>query len=76
MYCNSFDIDVLSAKCRVQGFTACLRQRVSVFLFTERAIPFDQLMFEHLHKWGQRRQEVKFYLRHEESLIANFSQGA
>jgi len=76
MYCIIFDIDILSAKCRVQGFTACLRQRVFVFLFTERAIPSDQLMFEHLHKWGQRRQEVKFYLRHEESLIANFSQGA
>jgi len=33
MYCIIFDIDILSAKCRVQGFTACLRQRVFVFLF-------------------------------------------
>uniref|UniRef100_A0A8C1G9N7 Protein phosphatase 1, regulatory subunit 13Ba n=1 Tax=Cyprinus carpio TaxID=7962 RepID=A0A8C1G9N7_CYPCA len=51
-------------------------REMSVFLFTERAIPFDQLMFEHLQKWGQRRQEVKFYLRHEESPIAHISQGS
>ncbi|XP_051579029.1 protein phosphatase 1, regulatory subunit 13Ba isoform X4 [Myxocyprinus asiaticus] len=41
----------------------------------ERAIPFDQLMFEHLQKWGQRHQEVKFFLRHEELPITNISQG-
>ncbi|XP_066513574.1 apoptosis-stimulating of p53 protein 1-like [Hoplias malabaricus] len=31
----------------------------------ERVIPFDHPMLEHLQKWGQRRQEVKFYLRHQ-----------
>ncbi|XP_052002047.1 protein phosphatase 1, regulatory subunit 13Ba isoform X3 [Xyrauchen texanus] len=41
----------------------------------ERAIPFDQLMFEYLQKWGQRCQEVKFFLRHEDSPITNISQG-
>ncbi|KAK7142635.1 hypothetical protein R3I94_012099 [Phoxinus phoxinus] len=60
--------------CKEAGESGC--HLAEVWRGKERAIPFDQLMFEHLHKWGQRRQEVKFYLRHEESLIANFSQGS
>ncbi|KAG1973064.1 apoptosis-stimulating of p53 protein [Pimephales promelas] len=59
--------------CKEAGESGC--HLAEVWRGKERAIPSDQLMFEHLHKWGQRRQEVKFYLRHEESLIANFSQG-
>ncbi|XP_039528402.1 protein phosphatase 1, regulatory subunit 13Ba isoform X5 [Pimephales promelas] len=58
--------------CKEAGESGC--HLAEVWRGKERAIPSDQLMFEHLHKWGQRRQEVKFYLRHEESLIANFSQ--
>uniref|UniRef100_UPI00398F02F6 protein phosphatase 1, regulatory subunit 13Bb isoform X4 n=1 Tax=Pristiophorus japonicus TaxID=55135 RepID=UPI00398F02F6 len=34
---------------------------------TERAIPSDHMMYEHLQKWGPRREEVKFFLRHEDS---------
>ncbi|MGH0148996.1 UNVERIFIED_CONTAM: hypothetical protein FKN15_051983 [Acipenser sinensis] len=37
------------------------------FSLTERAIPVDHMMYEHLQKWGPRRQEVTFFLRHEES---------
>uniref|UniRef100_A0A8C8R547 Protein phosphatase 1 regulatory subunit 13B n=1 Tax=Pelusios castaneus TaxID=367368 RepID=A0A8C8R547_9SAUR len=33
----------------------------------ERPIPFDHMMYDHLQKWGPRREEVKFFLRHEES---------
>ncbi|NWU88657.1 ASPP1 protein, partial [Upupa epops] len=33
----------------------------------ERPIPFDHMMYDHLQKWGLRREEVKFFLRHEES---------
>jgi hypothetical protein len=25
------------------------------------------MMYEHLQKWGPRKQEVKFFLRHEDS---------
>uniref|UniRef100_A0A672QGF1 Apoptosis-stimulating of p53 protein 1-like n=1 Tax=Sinocyclocheilus grahami TaxID=75366 RepID=A0A672QGF1_SINGR len=57
--------------CKEAGESGC--HLTEVWRGKERAIPFDQLMFEHLQKWGQRRQEVKFYLRHEESPIANFS---
>uniref|UniRef100_A0A9J7XXQ7 Protein phosphatase 1, regulatory subunit 13Ba n=1 Tax=Cyprinus carpio carpio TaxID=630221 RepID=A0A9J7XXQ7_CYPCA len=58
--------------CKEAGESGC--HLAEVWRGKERAIPFDQLMFEHLQKWGQRRQEVKFYLRHEESPIANISQ--
>ncbi|XP_058604845.1 protein phosphatase 1, regulatory subunit 13Ba isoform X5 [Onychostoma macrolepis] len=58
--------------CKEAGESGC--HLAEVWRGKERAIPFDQLMFEHLQKWGQRRQEVKFYLRHEESPIANVSQ--
>ncbi|XP_016331219.1 apoptosis-stimulating of p53 protein 1-like isoform X2 [Sinocyclocheilus anshuiensis] len=60
--------------CKEAGESGC--HLAEVWRGKERAIPFDQLMFEHLQKWGQRRQEVKFYLRHEESPIANVSQGS
>uniref|UniRef100_A0A8C1Y975 Protein phosphatase 1, regulatory subunit 13Ba n=1 Tax=Cyprinus carpio TaxID=7962 RepID=A0A8C1Y975_CYPCA len=53
--------------CKEAGESGC--HLAEVWRGKERAIPFDQLMFEHLQKWGQRRQEVKFYLRHEESPI-------
>uniref|UniRef100_A0A8C2FJB0 Protein phosphatase 1, regulatory subunit 13Ba n=1 Tax=Cyprinus carpio TaxID=7962 RepID=A0A8C2FJB0_CYPCA len=60
--------------CKEAGESGC--HLAEVWRGKERAIPFDQLMFEHLQKWGQMRQEVKFYLRHEESPIANVSQGS
>ncbi|XP_056623558.1 protein phosphatase 1, regulatory subunit 13Ba isoform X2 [Triplophysa dalaica] len=59
--------------CKEAGETGC--HLAEVWRGKERAIPMDQLIFEHLRKWGQRRQEVKFYLRHEESPIANIAQG-
>lgn len=33
-------------------------------------------MYEHLQKWGPRKQEVKFFLRHEDSPTENSDQGA
>lgn len=36
-------------------------------VLSERPIPFDHMMYDHLQKWGPRREEVKFFLRHEES---------
>ena len=45
------------------------------FVFTERAIPFEHMMYEHLQKWGPRKQEVKFFLRHEESPTESSDQG-
>ncbi|XP_076848530.1 apoptosis-stimulating of p53 protein 1-like isoform X2 [Brachyhypopomus gauderio] len=50
--------------CREPGESGCYI--VEVWRGNERAIPLDHLMLEHMQKWGQRRQEVKFYLRHEE----------
>ncbi|MCJ8737232.1 hypothetical protein PDJAM_G00021630 [Pangasius djambal] len=49
--------------CREAGESGC--RLVQVCKGKERAIPSDHLMLEYLQKWGQRRQEVKFYLRHE-----------
>ena len=45
------------------------------FVLTERAIPFEHMMYEHLQKWGPRKQEVKFFLRHEESPTESSDQG-
>ncbi|XP_057200496.1 protein phosphatase 1, regulatory subunit 13Ba isoform X3 [Triplophysa rosa] len=59
--------------CKEAGESGC--HLAEVWRGKERAIPMDQLIFEHLRKWGQRRQEVKFYLRHEESPITNIAQG-
>ncbi|XP_073725333.1 protein phosphatase 1, regulatory subunit 13Ba isoform X1 [Misgurnus anguillicaudatus] len=58
--------------CKEAGESGC--HLAEVWRGKERAIPLDQLMLEHLRKWGQRRQEVKFYLRHEESPITNTAQ--
>lgn len=41
----------------------------------ERAIPFEHMMYEHLQKWGPRKQEVKFFLRHEDSPTESSDQG-
>lgn len=41
----------------------------------ERPIPFDHMMYEHLQKWGPRREEVKFFLRHEDSPTESSEQG-
>lgn len=41
----------------------------------ERAIPFEHMMYEHLQKWGPRKQEVKFFLRHEDSPTESSEQG-
>ena len=34
------------------------------------------MMYEHLQKWGPRKQEVKFFLRHEDSPTESSDQGA
>lgn len=51
----------------------CVHSEI-VFLL-ERPIPFDHLMYDHLHKWGPRREEVKFFLRHEDSPAESTEQG-
>ncbi|GAB5573205.1 apoptosis-stimulating of p53 protein 1 isoform X4 [Prionailurus iriomotensis] len=47
----------------------------SDLLENERPIPFDHMMYEHLQKWGPRREEVKFFLRHEDSPTESSEQG-
>ncbi|KAM6973264.1 protein phosphatase 1, regulatory subunit 13Ba [Aplochiton taeniatus] len=37
----------------------------------ERAIPLDHFMYEHLHKWGPRKLEVTFYLRHQDCPVGS-----
>ncbi|XP_053488350.1 protein phosphatase 1, regulatory subunit 13Ba isoform X4 [Ictalurus furcatus] len=49
--------------CREAGESGC--RLVQVCKGKESAIPSDHLMLDYLQKLGQRRQEVKFYLRHE-----------
>uniref|UniRef100_A0A673NHF7 Apoptosis-stimulating of p53 protein 2-like RA domain-containing protein n=1 Tax=Sinocyclocheilus rhinocerous TaxID=307959 RepID=A0A673NHF7_9TELE len=51
--------------CKEPGESGC--HLAEVWHGNERAIPFDHMMYEHLQKWGPRKQEVKFYLRHEDS---------
>ncbi|KAG9336634.1 hypothetical protein JZ751_002981 [Albula glossodonta] len=34
------------------------------------------MMYEHLQKWGPRKQEVKFFLRHEDSPTESSDQGS
>uniref|UniRef100_A0A8B9LTR6 Protein phosphatase 1, regulatory subunit 13Bb n=1 Tax=Astyanax mexicanus TaxID=7994 RepID=A0A8B9LTR6_ASTMX len=51
--------------CKEPGESGC--HLAEVWRGNERAIPFDHMMFEHLQKWGPRKQEVKFFLRHEDS---------
>ncbi|XP_069807124.1 apoptosis-stimulating of p53 protein 1 isoform X2 [Dendropsophus ebraccatus] len=50
--------------CKEPGEGAC--HLAEVWRGNERALPFDHLMFEHLQKWGPRKEEVKFFLRHED----------
>ncbi|XP_064195550.1 apoptosis-stimulating of p53 protein 1-like isoform X1 [Anguilla rostrata] len=51
--------------CKEPGESGC--HLAEVWRGNERAIPFDHMMYDHLQKWGPRKQEVKFFLRHEES---------
>ncbi|XP_067895114.1 protein phosphatase 1, regulatory subunit 13Bb isoform X1 [Heterodontus francisci] len=51
--------------CKEPGEIGC--HLAEVWRGNERAIPSDHLMYEHLQKWGPRREEVKFFLRHEDS---------
>ncbi|KAM9294082.1 apoptosis-stimulating of p53 protein 1 [Gastrophryne carolinensis] len=50
--------------CKEPGEGAC--HLAEVWRGNERPLPLDHLMFDHLQKWGPRREEVKFFLRHEE----------
>ncbi|XP_041430179.1 MGC83480 protein isoform X3 [Xenopus laevis] len=50
--------------CKEPGEGAC--HLAEVWRGNERALPYDHLVFEHLQKWGPRREEVKFFLRHED----------
>ncbi|TKC44408.1 hypothetical protein EI555_012967 [Monodon monoceros] len=51
--------------CKEPGEGSC--HLAEVWRGNERPIPFDYMMYEHLQKWGPRREEVKFFLRHEDS---------
>ncbi|XP_058511274.1 apoptosis-stimulating of p53 protein 1 [Ochotona princeps] len=59
--------------CKEPGEGGC--HLAEVWRGNERAIPFDHLMCDHLHKWGPRREEVKFFLRHEDSPAESTEQG-
>nr|XP_046164184.1 apoptosis-stimulating of p53 protein 1-like isoform X4 [Oncorhynchus gorbuscha] len=59
--------------CQEAGENVC--HLAEVWKGKERVIPFDYLMYEHLQKWGSRRMEVRFYLRHEESPSESRNQG-
>ncbi|XP_051953900.1 apoptosis-stimulating of p53 protein 1-like isoform X2 [Xyrauchen texanus] len=60
--------------CKETGESGC--HLAEVWRGNERAIPFDHMMYEHLQKWGPRKQEVKFYLRHEDSPTESSDQGS
>ncbi|XP_048106746.1 protein phosphatase 1, regulatory subunit 13Bb isoform X4 [Alosa alosa] len=60
--------------CKEPGESGC--HLAEVWRGNERAIPFDHMMYDHLQKWGTRRQEVKFFLRHEDSPTENSDQGS
>ncbi|XP_051908987.1 protein phosphatase 1, regulatory subunit 13Bb isoform X2 [Hippocampus zosterae] len=60
--------------CKEPGESGC--HLAEVWRGNERAIPFEHLMYEHLQKWGPRKQEVKFFLRHEESPTESGDQGS
>uniref|UniRef100_A0A674AH13 Protein phosphatase 1, regulatory subunit 13Ba n=1 Tax=Salmo trutta TaxID=8032 RepID=A0A674AH13_SALTR len=59
--------------CKEAGENGC--HLAEVWKGKERVIPFDYLMYEHLQKWGSRRMEVRFYLRHEDSPSESRNQG-
>uniref|UniRef100_A0A8C1T3C8 Protein phosphatase 1, regulatory subunit 13Bb n=1 Tax=Cyprinus carpio TaxID=7962 RepID=A0A8C1T3C8_CYPCA len=60
--------------CKEPGESGC--HLAEVWRGNERAVPFDHMMYEHLQKWGPRKQEVKFYLRHEDSPTESSDQGS
>ncbi|KAM3918528.1 apoptosis-stimulating of p53 protein 1 isoform 2-T2 [Leptodactylus fuscus] len=60
--------------CKEPGEGAC--HLAEVWRGNERPLPFDHLMFEHLQKWGPRREEVKFFLRHEDFPVESNEQAA
>ncbi|KAL0967506.1 hypothetical protein UPYG_G00253110 [Umbra pygmaea] len=60
--------------CKEPGESGC--HLAEVWRGNERAIPFEHMMYEHLQKWGPRKQEVKFFLRHEESPTESSDQGS
>uniref|UniRef100_A0A3B4WIH2 Protein phosphatase 1, regulatory subunit 13Bb n=1 Tax=Seriola lalandi dorsalis TaxID=1841481 RepID=A0A3B4WIH2_SERLL len=60
--------------CKEPGESGC--HLAEVWRGNERAIPFEHMMYEHLQKWGPRKQEVKFFLRHEDSPTEGSDQGA
>ncbi|XP_026089458.1 apoptosis-stimulating of p53 protein 1-like isoform X2 [Carassius auratus] len=60
--------------CKEPGESGC--HLAEVWRGNERTIPFDHMMYEHLQKWGPRKQEVKFYLRHEDSPTESSDQGS
>ncbi|XP_034274439.1 apoptosis-stimulating of p53 protein 1 isoform X3 [Pantherophis guttatus] len=59
--------------CKEPGEGSC--HLSEVWRGNERHIPFDHMMYDHLQKWGPRREEVKFFLRHEESPTESNEQG-
>uniref|UniRef100_A0A8D0ANU5 Protein phosphatase 1, regulatory subunit 13Bb n=1 Tax=Sander lucioperca TaxID=283035 RepID=A0A8D0ANU5_SANLU len=59
--------------CKEPGESGC--HLAEVWRGNERAIPFEHMMYEHLQKWGPRKQEVKFFLRHEDSPTESSDQG-
>ncbi|XP_028917657.1 apoptosis-stimulating of p53 protein 1 isoform X2 [Ornithorhynchus anatinus] len=59
--------------CKEPGEGNC--HLAEVWRGNERPIPFDHMMYEHLQKWGPRREEVKFFLRHEDSPTESNEQG-
>uniref|UniRef100_A0A671UKL8 Protein phosphatase 1, regulatory subunit 13Bb n=1 Tax=Sparus aurata TaxID=8175 RepID=A0A671UKL8_SPAAU len=59
--------------CKEPGESGC--HLAEVWRGNERAIPFEHMMYEHLQKWGPRKQEVKFFLRHEDSPTEGSDQG-
>uniref|UniRef100_A0A4W4EX00 SH3 domain-containing protein n=1 Tax=Electrophorus electricus TaxID=8005 RepID=A0A4W4EX00_ELEEL len=59
--------------CKEPGESGC--HLAEVWRGNERPIPFDHMMYEHLQKWGPRKQEVKFFLRHEDSPTESSDQG-
>ncbi|XP_045916432.1 protein phosphatase 1, regulatory subunit 13Bb isoform X3 [Micropterus dolomieu] len=60
--------------CKEPGESGC--HLAEVWRGNERAIPFEHMMYEHLQKWGPRKQEVKFFLRHEDSPNESSDQGS
>ncbi|XP_037541776.1 protein phosphatase 1, regulatory subunit 13Bb isoform X1 [Nematolebias whitei] len=60
--------------CKEPGENGC--HLAEVWRGNERAIPYEHMMYEHLQKWGSRKQEVKFFLRHEDSPNESSDQGS